>query len=106
MVDVNNWKGSGVSSGLTNIVEIKNQVRTASSLIPGSTNDNANFNITANMNLKHNFDDKGKELTVDLDYSGFNNSSLSDFDNKFFDANNNVTENLIQRIQLRQLLTL
>jgi hypothetical protein len=97
MLDANNWEGSGINSGLTNIVEIKNDVRTASSLIPSSKNDNANFNITANMNLKHNFNDKGKELTVDLDYSGFNNTSLSDFENKFFDANNKLTENQIQR---------
>jgi hypothetical protein len=97
MIDVNNWSGSGVNTGLTNILEIKNQVKTASSLIPSSVNDNANFNITANMNLKHNFDDKGKEMTVDLDYSGFNNTSISDFDNKFFDADNKITENQIQR---------
>ncbi len=97
MLDASNWEGSGVNSGLTNIVEIKNDVRTASSLIPSSKNDNANFNITANMNLKHNFDDKGKEMTVDLDYSGFNNTSLSDFENKFFDANNKLTENQIQK---------
>jgi hypothetical protein len=97
MLDANNWEGNGVNSGLTNIVEIKNGVRTASSLIPSSKNNNANFNITANMNLKHNFDDKGKELTVDLDYSGFNNTSLSDFENKFFDAANKLTENQIQR---------
>ncbi|MCP9763756.1 outer membrane beta-barrel family protein [Lacihabitans soyangensis] len=97
MIDVNNWSGSGISSGLTNIVEIKNQTRTASSLIPGSTNDNDNFNVTANMNLKHNFNDKGKELTVDLDYSGFNNTANTNFENKFYDANNKLTDNLVQR---------
>jgi hypothetical protein len=49
------------------------------------------------MNLKHNFDDKGKELTVDLDYSGFNNAANTNFENRFFDANNVLTENLVQR---------
>jgi hypothetical protein len=97
LLDANNWSGSGINTGITNIVEIKNQQRTASSLIPSSDNENSNFNLTANLNLKHNFDDKGKEVTVDLDYSGFNNSGLTSFENKFFDSNNNLTENQVQR---------
>lgn len=46
MADINNWNGSGNSTGLTNIVEIQNGVNTASSLVPTSVSDNSNFNFT------------------------------------------------------------
>jgi hypothetical protein len=97
MVDVNKWDGKGNSTGLTNIVEIQNGTRTASSLIPTSNSTNSEFNITTNFNLKHNFDENGKEMTVDLDYSGFNNSGNQNFDNRFYDANQVQTSSLIQR---------
>lgn len=36
-------------------------------------------------------------MTVDLDYSGFNNKGNQNFDNRFYDANNQQTSALIQR---------
>ncbi len=101
MVDVNNWNGSMNATGLTNITEIKNQGRENSSLVPLTKSENDNINYTANFNLKHNFDDKGKEMTFDLDYSGFKTNSIQNFDTKFYGSQNNLTQTLIQRNPLK-----
>lgn len=97
MADINNWNGTGNSTGLTNIVEIQNGLNTAGSLVPTSVSDNSNFNFTGNFNLKYNFDEKGKEMTVDLDYSGFNNKGIQNFDNRFYNNTLQLTNALIQR---------
>lgn len=101
MVDVNNWNGSMNATGLTNITEIKNQGRENSFLVPLTKSENDNINYTANFNLKHNFDDKGKEMTFDLDYSGFKTNSIQNFDTKFYGSQNNLTQTLIQRNPLK-----
>ena len=41
-------------------------------------------NYTTNFNLKHLFDDKGKELTFDLDYVGYDTRSKSKLDTRYF----------------------
>ncbi len=101
MVDVNNWNGSMNATGLTNITEIKNQGRENSFLVPLTKSENDNINYTANFNLKHNFDEKGKEMTFDLDYSGFKTNSIQNFDTKFYGSQNNLTQTLIQRNPLK-----
>lgn len=97
MLDANNWNGEMINTGLTNILEINegNQVR--SSLEPYSTRDMENWNITGNFNIKHNFDDKGKEMTFDADYSGFRNYGFQAFNTAFYDGNGQLTSNLIQQ---------
>ncbi len=44
------------------------------------------FNGFANVNLKHTFDAKGKELTVDADYGRFGASTNQDFVTSYFNA--------------------
>lgn len=46
--------------------------------------DNNLDNITANLNLKHQFDDKGKELTFDLDYVNYNRKGGIHMDTRYF----------------------
>jgi outer membrane receptor protein involved in Fe transport len=51
------------------------------------TNDDNFGNVVANINLKHKFDSTGKELTADVDYGVFNNSSLTRTASYFFNLN-------------------
>ncbi|PHN03749.1 outer membrane beta-barrel family protein [Flavilitoribacter nigricans] len=55
-------------------------------------------NYTYNINFKHAFDDNGKELTVDIDYSDFINGSNSDYFNYFLNDNQEevAAPNLLQ----------
>lgn len=48
-------------------------------------------NYGANFNYKHTFDTSGTELTLDLDYSRYNNISDQQLSTGFFDGNNNKT---------------
>ncbi|NTS42357.1 TonB-dependent receptor [Flavisolibacter sp. BT320] len=51
------------------------------------TNDDAFDNTVANINLKQKLDTTGKELTADVDYGVFNNSSLTRTASYFFNLN-------------------
>jgi outer membrane receptor protein involved in Fe transport len=97
MFDANNWNGVMNSHGLTNIVEIQNGIRNVSSLVPLSKLKSDNWNMNGNLNLKHNFNDKGKEMTFDIDFSGFRNYGFQEFDNRFYNSENQLTSKLIQR---------
>ncbi len=97
MVDVNNWDGEMVSTGLTKITEIAGDQITKSSLIPDSERKMENFNFTGNFNIKHNFNEKGKEMTFDADYSSFRNNGFQSFDTKYYNEQEQLTSNLIQR---------
>lgn len=97
MLDANLWNGSGQNSGLTEIKEIRNQEIVNSSLKPFAASENSNLNISTNFNIKHNFNDKGKEITFDLDYSKFDNTSHTDFNNKFFDSKGTLYSDQFQR---------
>jgi len=48
------------------------------------TNDDDFNNVVANINFKHSFNTKGKELTADVDYGRFNSSSLTRTASKFY----------------------
>jgi outer membrane receptor protein involved in Fe transport len=52
-----------------------------------STNDDAFDNTVANINLKQKLDTAGRELTADVDYGVFNNSSLTRTASYFFNLN-------------------
>ena len=45
-----------------------------------------NFNAFSNINLKHNFDSTGRELTVDIDFGGYTSRALQDFTNQYYNA--------------------
>lgn len=52
--------------------------------------DNNLNNITANVNLKHQFDDKGKELTFDLDYVNYNRTGGILMDTRYFKPDGSI----------------
>lgn len=45
-------------------------------------------NVVGNINFKHSYDTTGKEITADVDYGVFNNSSLSNFITGFYSLTN------------------
>lgn len=48
-------------------------------------------NISANVNLKHQFNDKGKELTVDADYVQYDSKGYNFLDTRYFSPNGTPT---------------
>ena len=48
-------------------------------------------NISANANLKHQFDDKGKELTFDVDYVNYGGKSSNQLDTRYFNPSGEPT---------------
>ncbi|MCU7551670.1 TonB-dependent receptor [Chitinophagaceae bacterium LB-8] len=54
-----------------------------------ATNDDHFNNTVANINLKHTFDSSGKELTADIDYGSFINTSLSSTATQYFNLDGN-----------------
>lgn len=97
MLDGGFWDGDMVGINRTDITETRGEVATNSSLLQNSTLAMNNQNITANFNVKHEFDGKGKELTFDMDYSGYRNDGFQNFNTDYFDANNQLTNNILQR---------
>jgi iron complex outermembrane recepter protein len=56
------------------------------------TLNNKRANGFANANLKHSFNDSGKELTMDVDYGMFDSGSKQNVNNGYFDPSNILTE--------------
>ena len=95
MADFNNSDGKMIAGGLTKIQMV--EANTKTSMTPNSIRNDHSKNYSANLNLKHNFNEKGKEMAFDIDYSGFRNNATQNFDNRYFDSNNIETTVLIQR---------
>ncbi len=54
-----------------------------------------------NINFKHSFDDKGKELTADVDYSTFHNPANAFYENMFYNNENvEVTDPYLLRSEI------
>ena len=68
---------------------------TESVLASYNTNKNDFFNYSTNLNYKHSFDSSGRELTVDLDYMGYSNSSKNTLYTSIYDGYGSNLGNLI-----------
>ena len=44
-------------------------------------------NLSSNFNFRHQFDSTGKEITVDVDYAGYDGKNVGSLSNQYFDAN-------------------
>lgn len=55
------------------------------------------LNYSSNINYKHNFDSAGRELTVDLDYIGYDNSNKSLLTTDVYDDQGNYQGGLLLR---------
>lgn len=56
----------------------------------GTSVENDNWkNLSTNLNLRHQFDSTGTEITADLDYVGYKSSNTQDYNNVFYDNHGN-----------------
>ncbi|MFI5185956.1 MAG: TonB-dependent receptor domain-containing protein [Chitinophagales bacterium] len=62
-----------------------------SSLVSLTQNKIHFYNFSGNFNYRHQFDTAGRELTVDLDYIGYRNTSNMLLTTEFYDANSQQT---------------
>jgi hypothetical protein len=97
MFDGGYWDGNLIGLNRTKINEIRSDVNSPSSLVLNSALATNNQNVSVNFNIKHEFNDKGKELTFDADYSGFHNDGFQTFNTDYFGANNQLISNVLQR---------
>jgi hypothetical protein len=95
MLDAGKWDGKLISDSRTSVNEL--QSGTSTSLVQRSLAMTPRNNITANFNLKHEFNKKGMELVFDADYSRFHNRRDQNFDTDFLDRDGNISSNLVQR---------
>ncbi len=100
MADFNRNAGKMNSDGETIINDLTKNVQT--SLIPLAERKDQNYNYSANANIKHNFNEKGKEVTFDIDYSGFSSTATQNFNNQYY---NNENVNISELIQLQKTPT-
>ena len=78
-------------SPLNNIANIKNKFdNLISTLKSGTTNDDIDQNLSANINYKGVLDTSGTELNIDLDYAHYPAKNKQYLQTNAFDINNNM----------------
>ncbi|WP_131539180.1 outer membrane beta-barrel family protein [Pedobacter nototheniae] len=93
MVDANTVSSKLSNLSNTNINEMKNGIANSSSIVQNANSEFPTSNITANFNIKHDYNKDGKSITFDADYSGFNNKKDENFLASYLDANGTPTNN-------------
>ncbi|RYG15924.1 MAG: TonB-dependent receptor [Chitinophagaceae bacterium] len=97
MVDANTVNAKMGFSSATFINELNGNSANSSSLGQESYSKSPATNLTANLNIKHDFKKEGATLTFDMDYSGFGNERDEDFDTKYLNAVGQLDHNSILR---------
>jgi len=88
MVDANSIRTDLNNYSKTLIYETQSGVSTVNYVNQQAYAKSPVGNLTANFNIRHDFDKKGKGLTFDMDYSGFSNKKTENFDAQYFDQQN------------------
>ena len=91
MLDANTVKTKLTNLSNTNINAMQNGTNTASSILQDAFSSSPIGNLTANFNIKHDFNKTGKGLTFDVDYSGFSNEKEENFLANYLNATGNST---------------
>lgn len=89
MLDANTVKTKLTNFSNTNINAMQNGISTLSAILQDAYSTSPASNLTANFNIKHDFDKNGKSLTFDMDYSGFSNEKEEIFLANYLNANGN-----------------
>jgi outer membrane receptor protein involved in Fe transport len=79
MLDANTVNTKLTNFSNTNINAVQNGASNLSYILQDANSSSPVGNLTANFNIKHDFDKKGKSLTFDVDYSGFSNKKDENF---------------------------
>lgn len=85
MVDANSILSKLNNVSETNILEIQNNVQSINAVNQLAFSHSPVANLTANFNVKHDFNNEGTNLTFDADYSGFSNEKDDLFNAKYLD---------------------
>jgi len=83
------FHGHPTPTTVTTISDANHQI--VSSLVSLTENKIDFNNFSSNFNYRHLFDTAGRELTIDLDYIGYRNTSNMLLTTEFFDANDQQT---------------
>jgi outer membrane receptor protein involved in Fe transport len=91
MLDANivNTKLTNFSN--TDINAVQNGAANQSYILQDASSSSPVGNLTANFNIKHDFDKKGKSLTFDMDFSGFSNKKDENFLASYLNSGGNPT---------------
>ncbi|MDQ1140181.1 outer membrane beta-barrel family protein [Pedobacter agri] len=91
MLDANTIKTKLTNFSNTNISAVQNGATNLSSILQDALSTSPIGNLTANFNIKHDFDKNGKSLTFDMDYSGFSNEKQENFLANYLNASGDAT---------------
>ncbi|WP_316805789.1 outer membrane beta-barrel family protein [Pedobacter agri] len=91
MLDANTVKTKLTNFSNTNISAVQNGATNLTSILQDAFSTSPVGNLTANFNIKHDFDKDGKSLTFDVDYSGFSNEKQENFLANYLNASGNAT---------------
>jgi hypothetical protein len=97
MLDANTIKTNLTNVSRTNINELKNGNASSSAILQDALSTSPVSNLTANFNIKHDFDKKGKNITFDADYSGFSNKKDENFLANYLNGAGSATNNTALR---------
>jgi outer membrane receptor protein involved in Fe transport len=97
MVDANtvNTKLNNFSNTLIN--EVQSNVASSNSVLQDAYSKSPANNLTANFNVKYDFDKTGKNISVDVDYSNFNNKKDEQFNARYLNQGGQQTNNTLLR---------
>lgn len=91
MIDANTVNTKLINNSNTIINAVQNGSSNLSSILQDADSKSPVGNITANFNVKHDYNKDGKSLTFDVDYSGFSNKKEENFLANYLNANGNST---------------
>ncbi len=97
MVDANRVNGIQQNFSQTSISEQKSNVLTSSSLVQQATSAAPASNLTANFNIKHDFEKEGENLSFDVDFSGYHIKKDEGFNTDYLNANGTLDKNTLLR---------
>ncbi|TCC94366.1 TonB-dependent receptor [Pedobacter frigiditerrae] len=92
MVDGNKINSDLDNVSQTRIKEMQSGVETNNAVNQLALSDSPVGNLTANFNIKHDFNKEGTNLTFDADYSGFSNEKNDNFDAQYLNNAGNLTK--------------
>lgn len=97
MVDANtvNTKLNNFSNTLIN--EVQSNVASSNAVLQDAYSKSPANNLTANFNVKHDFNKTGKNISVDVDYSNFNNKKDEQFNARYLNQGGQQTNNTLLR---------
>lgn len=97
MLDANTINTRLTNVSRTNINELRNGNASSSAILQDALSTSPVGNLTANFNIKHDFDKKGKNITFDADYSGFSNKKDENFLANYLNGSGSATNNTALR---------